>query len=327
MKRILLLAITIGLSISATCAADVPTPGADGPGPAWLTPAIQAPGVEHHVFDSDAIGAPVSYHIYLPEVYQQEPDRRFPVLCWLHGTLGGLKGIRPLAKHFGDAMEQGLIPPMLIVFVNGRRALMWVDSKDGKTPVETMILDELIPHIDAAFRTIAAPEGRIVEGFSSGGYGAMRFGLGHPDIFGAASSFSGGPLQREFTFAPRVPESSRRWVLRKIYGDDHEYFTALSPWELAAANAESLPDDFPLRVVIGGDDEMLAVNTKFDVHLTELGIAHEFIILPDVGHDTRAVLQAMGEEGWEFYRRALQDVQPTDGGPGAKPLVSFSPRH
>lgn len=304
LRRIISLVVAVGLAVGVAATAGHAA-NADRPGPDWVTPAINASGVQQRIFDSEAVGEAVSYHIYLPDVYEQEPERRFPVLYWLHGTLGGLKGIRPLSKHFGDAMDEGLIPPMLIVFVNGRRALMWVDSKDGSTPVETMILDELIPHVEANFRTIATRGSRIVEGFSSGGYGAMRFGLGHPDIFGAASSLSGGPLQREFTFAPRVPERARKKVLREIFGNDHAYFTSVSPWELAITNAKNLSDDFPLRIVIGGDDEMLAVNRKFEAHLTELGIPHEFTVLPNIGHDTRAVLQAMGEDGWEFYQRAL----------------------
>lgn len=45
--------------------------------------------------------------------------QRLPVLYWLHGTGGGVAGIRPLAQFFDEAIEAGRVPPMTVVFVNG----------------------------------------------------------------------------------------------------------------------------------------------------------------------------------------------------------------
>ncbi|CAN5574741.1 hypothetical protein BH23BAC4_BH23BAC4_08700 [soil metagenome] len=148
----------------------------DASAPQWVTPAVRAPGVEQIAFESASAGTPVSYHIFLPEAYHTEPGRRFPVLYYLHGTAGGLAGISRVAGHYGRAMQAGLIPPMLIVFPNGLSHSMWVDARDGSVPMETVVVRELVPHIDTAYRTHARPEGRIVEGFSMGGYGAGRFG-------------------------------------------------------------------------------------------------------------------------------------------------------
>ncbi|MGC9319198.1 MAG: alpha/beta hydrolase [Armatimonadota bacterium] len=275
----------------------------------WVTRAVEAPGLQHRTFDSAAVGGPVSYHIYLPDEYQAEPERRFPVLYWLHGTSGGLPGVRPLSAHFGGAMRAGTIPPMLVVFPNAPPGSLWVDSKDGKMPVETVVVSELVPHIDATFRTIASPEGRIVEGFSMGGYGAARLGLKHHDIFGAVSILAGGPLQQHFTHTPRVGPRGREMVLQRVFGGDHDYFRALSPWVLAEHNADAVRDDMRMRLVIGEQDEMLAVTRRFHAHLTRLRVPHAFTVLPGVGHDTRDVLLALGEEGWEFYRQALAGVE------------------
>jgi hypothetical protein len=139
--------------------------------PAWVTPAARGPRLQQRIFDSAAAKSKVSFHVYVPEAHDAERDRRFPVLYWLHGSGGGLSGVPQLAERFDSAIRAGKVPPMLVVFPNGLADGMWCDSRDGKTPVETVILKELVPLVDASFRTVASREGRIVEGFSMGGWG------------------------------------------------------------------------------------------------------------------------------------------------------------
>lgn len=151
------------------------------------------------------------------------------MLYWLHGSLGGLPGIAPLSAHLGDAMRAGLIPSMIVVFPSGLRLSLGGESKDGLVPMETVVVKELLPDVDANFRTIPTRGGRIVEGFSMGGYGAARFGLKCHDLFGAVSVLSSGPLQPEFTYSPRVLERRWKMVLQAVFGGDYAYFRALSP--------------------------------------------------------------------------------------------------
>ena len=153
----------------------------------WVTRQAQAPRVQFRTFDSAAAKGQVSYHLYTPAAYDREPQRRFPVVYWLHGSGGGLSGIPPLAAHFDAAIEAGKTPPFLVVFVNGLINGMYVDWRDGSVPLETVIIKELVPHIDTTFRTIASREGRMLDGFSLGGYGAARLGFKHPELFRAVS--------------------------------------------------------------------------------------------------------------------------------------------
>lgn len=141
---------------------------------AWVTPEVKAPSVSFQTFDSEAAKTKVSYHIYQPAAYDRELQRRFPVVYWLHGSGGGLAGIPKVAAHFDAAITAGKTPPCLIVFVNGLVEGMYVDWKDGSAPLETVIVKELVPHIDAKYRTIATREGRLLDGYSMGGYGAAR---------------------------------------------------------------------------------------------------------------------------------------------------------
>jgi len=109
----------------------------------WVTPVVRAPRLQFRTFDSAAAKTKVSYHLYAPKVYDAEQERRFPVLYWLHGTGGGLAGLRPLVEHFDAAIRAGKMPPLLVVFPNGLAESMWCDSKDGRVPMETVVVKEL----------------------------------------------------------------------------------------------------------------------------------------------------------------------------------------
>lgn len=272
----------------------------------WVTPEVRAPRVEFRTFESHAAATKVSYHVYKPAAYDQ-PDVRLPVLYWLHGTDGGLAGIRPLAQHFDDAIVAGRIPAMIVVFVNGLPRRLWSDSKDGSAPVETVFITEVIPDIDKHFRTIATRQGRIIEGFSMGGYGAARLGFKYPELFAGVSILAGGPLDPEF-LGPRARHNPRlrEQVLREVCSNDLEYFKALSPWAIAEGAAETLRDQhMVIRHAVGDRDDTRDLNWRFHERMTALKIAHEFVESPNVGHDTMALLRALGESSGRFYRRAL----------------------
>ena len=272
----------------------------------WVTPAVSAPGVQYVRFRSAAVGADVSYHIYLPPAYAAEPARRFPVLYWLHGTGGGLSGVAPLSARLAQAIADGQMPPVLMVFVNGLPNGMWVDDKDGRTPVESMFMRDLIPDVDARFRTIAARSGRLLEGFSMGGYGALRLGFSHPSAFAAVSSLAGGPLQETFDDVVLGNRALRDQLLRDVYGGDMAYFRRVSPWVLAEAFGAVPAAARPVvRVVIGERDPMVPLHATFEARLQTLGVPHTLVKVPGVGHETQALMVAMGDAYWAFHRAAL----------------------
>ncbi len=249
--------------------------------------------------------------MYTPDAYEKEPNRCFPVLYWLHGGGGGVRHLPMASRMFDDAITSGKIPPMLVVFPNGMAMSNWVDSKDGKLPMEAVVIRELIPDVDSHYRTIADRQGRIVEGFSMGGYGAARFIMKYPDLFVAASIFSGGPLQKELTPEDGPPQSARArvQVLRVVYGNDQEYFRQLSPWLLAEKNADSLRrNKVRLRIVVGDEDRLFSMNEAFSRHLRALGIEHEFRVLPGVGHQPPRVFQALGDDNWAFYQKVWSSL-------------------
>lgn len=270
----------------------------------WITPVIEAPRLQREVFYSAAAKTKISYHIYTPELYDTKVDRRFPVLYWLHGRGGNVARLSHIARHFDRAIRARKMPPVLVVFPYSMATGMWCNSKDGKTPIETVVVKEVVPHVDADYRTIASPTARLVEGFSMGGYGAARLGFKHHEIFGAISILGAGPLQQEFSAAvgPKTMASIRKNILYTVYGDDQEYFKAQSPWVLAEQHADALRDRTVVRLVVGARDDMLTPNQHFSRHLKNLKIPHSFQVMPNVGHNPLAVFKEMGETNWDFYR-------------------------
>ncbi|MCX6858036.1 MAG: alpha/beta hydrolase-fold protein [Verrucomicrobia bacterium] len=291
---VLLLAVAFAFSI------------AQAQSPAFVTPPARAPRVEFHTFDSKAAKAKVSYHLYTPEIYDTEKERRFPVLYWLHGSGGGLQGIAPVAAWFDAAIREGKIPPMLVVFPNGLASSMWCDSKDGAVPMETIVIKELLPHIDATARTIATREGRVVEGFSMGGYGGARLGFKYPQLFGAVSILAGRPLDLDFA-GPRATgnPAERERILKGTFGGDLDYYRSQNPITVAEQQADAVRGKVRVRIAVGARDNTGPLNRAYSEHLKKLNIAHTFTIVPGVGHDTLALLTGLGEANWEFYRTAF----------------------
>lgn len=327
----LLVALTLlhgGAVPAAAAGADVPEAAADADaaaapaGVAWVTPVMRGPGVTHHTFASAAAGTRVSYHLFTPRAHDREPARRFPVVYWLHGSGGGLVGIPNVARRFDAAIESGRVPPLFVVFVNGLREGMYVDWQDGSAPVETVIVRDLVPHVDATHRTIARREGRLLDGFSMGGYGAARLGFKYPELFRAVSIVGAGPLQPDLLAqAPRAGRQRAAEVLERVYGGDRDHFAAVGPRTLAERNARIVAAGSLVRIVIGDADATFANNRDFHEHLTALGIPHAWTVLPGIGHDPAAVLDALGEENWTFYRTAFGaggDAPETQAAPAAR---------
>jgi enterochelin esterase-like enzyme len=130
---------------------------------------------------SDVLGREWTYSVYLPPGYDTS-ELRYPVLYLLHGSGGDETDWRDGQDALDSLIAVGAVPPAIAV-APATGTSWWVD---GQEPFETAFLQDLVPHVDRQYRTISSREGRAAVGFSMGGYGALRYGLAHPDVFGAA---------------------------------------------------------------------------------------------------------------------------------------------
>jgi endo-1,4-beta-xylanase len=262
--------------------------------PEWVRERIEAKNGHYQTFRSKTIGQDVSYFIYLPAAYEQSQDARFPVMYWLHGIGGAQTGVPLMIQRFDAAMEAGKTPPMLIVFVNGVRNSFYCDSADGKVPVETVIVKDLIPHIDSTYRTIATREGRIIEGFSMGGFGAAHLGFKYPEMFGAVSIIDGALVDLG-TMQTRHAE-----LYQRIFGGSPDRFAADNPRELIQKNQDAVRGKTKIRFAVGA---LVPGNRSFHEQLTNLKIDHDYDVF-EVGHNHAAIYESLGDKNWSFYRHA-----------------------
>ena len=305
-----LLAIVL-LSVPLTLLASGPPAGTLSDSE-WVTDPVQVERVTFIRFDSEVVGEQVSFHIYLPDAYHLQPNARFPVVYWLHGGAENTTGGIPfMAGHFNNAITNGDAPPMIVVFPHGRPFGMWLNSKDGRSPVESLLMDDLIPLVDEKYRTLNQAGGRLVEGWSMGGYGAARLGMRYYERFAGLSMLGAGPVRLDFfdeDVPLLVPLQRRKAIFDEIFGNDTTFYVEQNPWHIAEQMAGELPDNFPVRIAVGTDDPMIIDNRMFSAHLNRLGISHSYLEIPDVAHQAVAVRQYLAMNDPDFYTRVFGDV-------------------
>jgi S-formylglutathione hydrolase FrmB len=137
-----------------------------------------------------AFTAPTKVDVNLPAGYDADPSRRWPVTYFLAGTMNRYDAFNKLLD--GEKLARDY--PSVIVSPDANSGY-WSDWYNGGAfgppQYETFVIDQLIPLIDARFRTTADRSRRAIFGISMGGYGSMMLAARHPDVFVAAASLSG----------------------------------------------------------------------------------------------------------------------------------------
>jgi enterochelin esterase-like enzyme len=131
---------------------------------------------------TDLLRYPIDFRIYLPPCYEQETQRSYPVLYLLHGqSYNDDQWDRLGADEAADALitsaEAG---PFIIVMPRYRIWFQPDEHNFGQAMLET-----LIPHIDAHYRTIPERSQRAIGGLSMGAAWALHLGLSQWEMFGA----------------------------------------------------------------------------------------------------------------------------------------------
>jgi S-formylglutathione hydrolase FrmB len=139
---------------------------------------------------------PLRINVILPTGYDSAPKRRYPVLYALPGT----SNTADVWLNNIDTVELTESLPLIVVIPDGTFDAdgggfytNWVDqtTSRGVANWETFHTSELVDWIDENFRTIDDRSGRAIVGISQGGFGSMSYAARNPDLYGAASSFSG----------------------------------------------------------------------------------------------------------------------------------------
>lgn len=292
----------------------VPNKNIDKLDRAWLDPDTTAPAPTlYKTFRSQTIRQDVSYLIYLPPDYQQQSSQRYPVIYWLHGTGGKQSRGADLANLLDEQIRAGKMPPMIMVLVNGLRGTtLYCDSADGKWPLESVIVNDLISHIDTSYRTQAHRDARAIEGFSMGGFGAAHLGFSYPETFGVISILD--PAFLTGLDPNAAPHPTWQGQIDFSLGGDAERYQANNPFVLLGKNADKLRGRTTIRLVPrakGNTQGFLAKCDELHAMLDQHKIAHTYDPRRDVAiHNPNVLYEALGEQGFAFFKSAFQLTPP-----------------
>jgi enterochelin esterase-like enzyme len=142
--------------------------------------------------ESSALGEQVRYLVHLPPCYEAYATKAFPTLYLFHGW--------PLDEwHWDDLgidewsddwVSRGIIGPYIVILPGVSQDGLYVYSSGGDHSFEGFVTNELVPAIDAAYRTLPTASGRAVGGISRGAVWALEIALRHQDLFGSVGAHS-----------------------------------------------------------------------------------------------------------------------------------------
>ncbi|WOK09154.1 alpha/beta hydrolase-fold protein [Imperialibacter roseus] len=158
--------------------------------------------VEQILFPSKSTQTSRRAFVYTPPGYGKDRSKKYPVLYLQHGwgedeTAWSNQGHANLIMD--NLIAAGKTQPFLIVMTYG----MTNEVKFGQlssfdiTPFQTVLLDELIPYVDANYLTQADPAHRAMAGLSMGGMETRTITLANPGVFSYVGLLSGGSISME----------------------------------------------------------------------------------------------------------------------------------
>jgi enterochelin esterase-like enzyme len=270
--------------------------------------AAQASDIQRKTVYSWTLKRPMPFNVYLPDGFEPDGGRRYPVLYLLHGA-GGDENAWVASGRIKQTADQlmasGEIPPAIIV-MPGCKSCWWVDG--AKDAAETAFWTDLEPHISSQYPVIPGRDGRLVAGLSAGGYGAVRFALKYADRIAAAAALS----PAVYAEAPPIQSAARSQPPFKTWDGRFD----LASWR--ARNYPNLMADYlaqPFRVplyLVSGD------NDKFGIAFeTALLFKRMFEVQPD-----RVELRVVdGDHSWAIWSRAIASAMRYVFSYTAKPVV------
>jgi enterochelin esterase-like enzyme len=277
--------------------------------------------------------------VYTPPDYDKDPNKRFPVLYLQHGagedeTGWGSQGHTGLIMD--NLIADGKARPFIIVMENGgnigggggrgarrgeapagaaptnavapaaaagnppARGAGGPGGRGGSMGFERVLIDDLIPFIDANFRTLADQPHRAMAGLSMGGGQTRTITLANLDKFSHIGMFSGGSIGTNdisdmAAFKQKVKlvfvsSGSRELGGNRRGGGPPGAAPAGAP--AGDTNAAPARGGRGGRGGFGGDPKANAEALK------EAGINSYFYVSPETAHE------------WQSWRRSLHEFAP-----------------
>lgn len=183
-------------------------------------------------FESRAEGFNRTVRIYTPDEYDQDPNRRFPVLYMQDGqnvfahpesAVYDTWCVNRVLEHL---VGEGTLEPWIVVAVDSGpgRLEEYSPYPEPRSKVKgrgetyaRFFADELKPWVDRVYRTKKAPEWTAVAGSSLGGLISLYLGLTRAHVFGRIGAFSPTVMWGDGALFKNWQTHSRSWS--RIYLD------------------------------------------------------------------------------------------------------------
>ena len=167
--------------------------------------------VEHLYFHSEVLGVDKNFSVMLPKSYSKETERRYPVVYMLHGA--GENDwewanipVQMISEAITMVTNDGSAAECIVVFPNANEAgHMGYFNQDG-WKYEDYFFNELMPLIDARYRTIPDKGHRAIGGLSMGGGGSFNYGMRHPELFSSVYAISAAVSPTAFEPKEELPD-------------------------------------------------------------------------------------------------------------------------
>jgi len=231
--------------------------------------------------------------IYTPPGYDENRDQRYPVLYLLHGAGEDERGWSTQGRMnfiLDNLIAAGRAQPMIVVMENGGGSALFARPRGAGGPgggpgaprpggpggfrgqqFGEILLAEVIPSVEAIFRTKTDRGNRAIAGLSMGAGQAMRIGLSNLDKFAYIGAFSGFGVRNE------------------------DIKTA---YEGVWADPKAFNDKVNAFYISVGTKENVDGARRFHEALKGAGIQHEYFQSDGTAHE------------WQTWRRSLHGFAP-----------------
>jgi S-formylglutathione hydrolase FrmB len=237
--------------------------------------------------------------VSIPDSYVNSPERRYPVIYALPGFGdSALSMIEPIRQDLKEMHNQ---TEFIIVSIDGGNCLggSFFSNSPATGNWEDLVVQEAVTLTDSRYRTIAEPQGRMLAGFSMGGFAAWNIALKHPDVFCAVWACCPGAWDEnglkdtlkswDSTYknaygAAFSPDITKKFPFARIpkFNGTAEDAAVISGWEQG----------------FGGIHEKLSAYQKKNIKLTSISFAfgsHD--PYPWIPRGTKYIAQAMADAG------------------------------
>jgi enterochelin esterase-like enzyme len=237
------------------------------PGPSslsWEMNDVPHGEIHHHFYRSSVVGDQRDFYVYTPPGYDPRAKQTYPVLYLLHGFSDDASGWTAVGRVnviLDNLIAQGKAEPMVVVMPLGYGVPEILSHGFGSLDHENLrrpnydkfsraLLTEVMPQVEAAYRTTNDRKSRAIAGLSMGGTESLLTGLNNLDRFAGVGAFSSGGLSDDFNAEFPKLDAKANQQLRLLW------------------------------VACGTDDGLIGINRKFREWLKAKGIEHVDIETP-----------------------------------------------